>query len=194
MEELTQRQQEIVDESIKIISQKGVQQLTIKNIAKSMRFSEPAIYRHFKNKMDIMVGIILTFKKNSVVLLQQVEESDASALSKIEGIYRNTLQQFTKTPELTAILFSEDTFKNEEILSKVVVSLMNRHYDLVTSIIEEGQERGEINKNASADMLTLMVIGSLRLLVTRWKISKFYFSLVEKGDELMETFKIILHN
>ena len=52
---LTERQQEILDKSIEIISRKGIQGLTIKNLSKEIGISEPAIYRHFESKTDILL-------------------------------------------------------------------------------------------------------------------------------------------
>ena len=50
----TERQIEIIDASKDLIGRKGIQNLTIKNLAKKMSFSEPALYRHFKDKTEIL--------------------------------------------------------------------------------------------------------------------------------------------
>ena len=55
----TKRQIEIIDASKDLIGEKGVQNLTIKNLAKKMSFSEPALYRHFKDKTQILKGLLL---------------------------------------------------------------------------------------------------------------------------------------
>jgi len=51
---LTDRQIEIINKSIDIIATKGIQGLTIKNLSKEIGISEPAIYRHFESKTDIL--------------------------------------------------------------------------------------------------------------------------------------------
>ena len=58
---LTVRQQEIVEKSIRLISEKGIQGFTIKNLAKSVGISEPAIYRHFESKIEILITILNQF-------------------------------------------------------------------------------------------------------------------------------------
>lgn len=50
MNDFTVRQKQIIQQSIQLIADKGIQGLTIKNISKSIGISEPAIYRHFDNK------------------------------------------------------------------------------------------------------------------------------------------------
>ena len=55
---LTERQQEIWDHAIALISEKGIQGLTMKNLSKRLGISEPAIYRHYENKIDILVSLL----------------------------------------------------------------------------------------------------------------------------------------
>ncbi|MBL6964026.1 MAG: helix-turn-helix transcriptional regulator, partial [Candidatus Marinimicrobia bacterium] len=56
MNEYTERQDQIIQESIQLIAEKGIQGLTIKNISKAIGITEPAIYRHFDSKNDIILG------------------------------------------------------------------------------------------------------------------------------------------
>lgn len=49
MTDFTPRQTEIIDKAIQLIDQKGIQGLTIKNLARETGVTEGAIYRHFDN-------------------------------------------------------------------------------------------------------------------------------------------------
>ncbi len=61
----TERQKEIISVSLELISEKGIQGLTIKNLSKKIGVTEPAIYRHFDSKTEILISILDFFKKNS---------------------------------------------------------------------------------------------------------------------------------
>ena len=61
----TKRQIEIIDASKDLIGEKGVQNLTIKNLAKKMSFTEPALYRHFKDKTQILSGLLLFHREGN---------------------------------------------------------------------------------------------------------------------------------
>ncbi|MBT4968054.1 MAG: TetR/AcrR family transcriptional regulator [Bacteroidetes bacterium] len=54
----TDRQKEIVEVALELITEKGIQGLTIKNLSKKIGISEPAIYRHFDNKIQILISIL----------------------------------------------------------------------------------------------------------------------------------------
>ena len=62
MIEFTSRQIEIIKASGYIISKFGLKELTIKNIAKHLGITEPAIYRHFENKEKIILGVLDYFQ------------------------------------------------------------------------------------------------------------------------------------
>ena len=56
MTELSGRQIEIIEAAGRILTVSGISGLTIKNLANEMKFSESAIYRHFKSKEEIIIG------------------------------------------------------------------------------------------------------------------------------------------
>ena len=107
---LTARQQEIIDVSLELISTTGIQGFTIKNLAKKIGISEPAIYRHYENKISILLAILDYFKSRSESLfVKQVNESDSS-LVRIEKIFQGHFNAFEKTPSLVNVIFSEEIF------------------------------------------------------------------------------------
>ena len=64
--------------------EKGIKGLTTKNLAAEIGFSESAIYRHFKNKEDIIV-----------VLLEYLKENINTRLENIIANENSTEQHFT---------------------------------------------------------------------------------------------------
>ncbi len=184
MKEFTDRQKEIIDKSIEIIAERGIQQLTIKNISRSMNISEPAIYRHFASKMDILLAILANFKECGQLVSKDIMNSRSSALEKIHSIFENHFKQFIAKPALAAVIFSEEIFQNDKELANQVNLIMQTNQDLLIQIINQGQKRGEIRKDVSGQHLVLIILGALRLLVTRWRLSHFTFDLAKEGAEL----------
>jgi len=60
----TDKQNEIIHAAIELVSDIGIQRLTIKNLSKKIGMVEGAIYRHFDSKIDILLGILEIFKEN----------------------------------------------------------------------------------------------------------------------------------
>ena len=91
---LSDRQQQILEESIKLISEKGIQGFTIKNLSKSIGFSEPAIYRHFTSKIEILKTILNQFIEMADFLSESMRDADMEAIEKIEFMFSKMVDVF----------------------------------------------------------------------------------------------------
>ena len=58
---LTTRQKQITQIALELIASGGIQNLTIKNIAAQLKITEPAIYRHFSTKAEIITAMLRRF-------------------------------------------------------------------------------------------------------------------------------------
>ncbi len=188
----TDRQKEIMDTVMRLISEKGIQEFTIKNVSKNVGISEPAIYRHFESKMDILLGILSSFKQSTKTTLDRIRSSEISAIKQIESILFEHFQQFTANPTIAAVIFSEEIFQNDKRLSEEVFSIMQLSQDTMIALIEKGQKRGEIRSDIPKESLSLIMMGALRLMVTKWRLSGFSFDLEKEGTELWDSIEKIL--
>ncbi|NQT97910.1 MAG: TetR/AcrR family transcriptional regulator [Candidatus Marinimicrobia bacterium] len=191
MKQLTKRQNQIIQESIKLIAEKGIQGLTIKNISKAIGVSEPAIYRHFESKKEIIKGII--------ALLQEPAGNDkptapdaVNGFAKVRTLVENHTARFIKNPPITAIVFSEDIFNNESSISQTVKSLMQRNQEKIIQIVIDGQADGSIRNDLGAEQLSLTIIGSFRFLVNKWHLNNYDFNLKNEVYSLLNSIEIMI--
>ena len=192
MNELTDRQLEIVEASIDIISKKGIQNLTIKNLAKKMGFSEPALYRHFKSKMEILITILSRFE-NQMRKHQDIVTSETdSSMRQLHAIFINQFNNFSKNPALASVIFAEEIFQDDRRLSQKIYSIMNFNYEFILSIIKNGQMNGEIRSDIQAEQLVLIIMGALRLIIKKWTLSEYSFDLKKDGEKLWKAINTLL--
>ena len=107
MNNQTDRQAEILQVALELIGKKGIQGLTIKNISKEIGISEPAIYRHFESKTEILLGVLSSLKDMAVMLAGIVTTYDAKATEKLECQFSSMLDLFSETPAMVSLIFSE---------------------------------------------------------------------------------------
>ena len=192
MTDYTDRQKQIIQASLDIIANTGNRSLTIKNIAKKIGISEPAIYRHFESKLDILLGIIATIKVGRGADLSEIEKSKIKTNDKIRKALLARANRFTKNPSLAAVIFSEEIFDDKSQLSEAVIEIMEESKNTMVKIISEGQEKGEIIDIVDAEDLTLFIIGAFRLLVTRWHMGKNNFDLEKQTERLINAFEKLI--
>ncbi len=187
----SERQQQIVEQAIKIIDDKGIQGLTIKNLSKSIGISEPAIYRHFDSKTDIVLAILDTLSDAAELFSHLMTNYEGSAIEKINLIFQKMVAMFTENPSLVSVIFAEEIFKNETILKAKIVKVLNMNEETLEFILKKGQEEGNVRTDINNKMLALIIMGSLRLLVKRWYMGNYVFALNTEVNHLLETIRVL---
>jgi len=191
MIEFTKRQNEIIEKSIQIIARGGIQELTMKNISNEMNISEPAIYRHFQSKIDILLAILSYFHNITANIASEVFTGNGNSLSSIERFFTGLMSEFIKMPSLARVIFSEEIFQNDPRLSDKVMDIMKSHQKHIRQVIKKGQDNGEIRDDISEEHISMIIMGTFRLLITRWRLTNFSFQLNEKGNDILCSIKTI---
>jgi len=188
----TERQVQIIEESIELIANKGIQGFTIKNLSKVIGFSEPAIYRHFNSKTEILLTILENFKEMGEMMTVLVVNNNDTTIKKIEFMFSKMLEVFTEQPAYISVIFSEEIFKNEEILKNKIVEILNIHQENIEKIVEIGQSNNEVRTDIDKSSLALIFMGALRLLVKRWELNNQNFNLKKEGEKLINSFSLMI--
>ncbi len=188
----TERQQEIIETALGLINEKGIQGLTLKNLSKKLGITEPAIYRHFENKIEIIVALLDLLKRNTSGIFASELNSDEPAVRKIERLFEKNFKLFTEMPSLASVVFSEEIFRNEEKLIGKLSEVIEQNNQTLLTILKEGQQKNEIRSDIEAGHLVIFIMGALRLFVKKWQFSGFTFNLEKEGDKLFGSLRILI--
>jgi len=189
---LTKRQEEIIDISIGIIAEQGIQGLTIKNLSKNIGISEPAIYRHFDSKIQILITILNNFSEMAVFLNEVMKSNNDTAASKIEFMFSRIIDIFKETPSYISVIFSEEIFKNEEVLKNKIVAILAKNEQTVEGILKKGQENGEVRTDIDYKNLALIVMGTLRFKIKQWDLNDYQGDIIKDGKNILDSVKLII--
>jgi AcrR family transcriptional regulator len=166
--------------------------LTIKNLSKKLGITEPAIYRHFENKIQILIALLDLLKKNTNVIFEAELNSDESAVLKVERLFEKHFKSFAEMPSLASVVFSEEMFRNEEKLSAKVSEVIEHNNQILLTILRQGQKKNEIRTDIDAEHLAVFIMGTLRLFVKKWQFANFTFDLQKEGNKLIQSVKLII--
>lgn len=182
-----ERQKIIIDEAINIIHEGGYESLSIRELAGKVKISEPAIYRHFLNKEDIILGILSRIGEFDH-LLEEHLAGGATATEKLGRFIQFHFDFLQKNKEMTSVLFSEDIFSQSALLKQKLIRIIKYRKSLLMTIVEEGKAANEFKDIETSDIIT-MILGFIRLTVLEWRLGGFSFSLAKKGDSIFNAIK-----
>ncbi len=186
----TSKKEKILETAIKIIDKEGFSALSMKRVGELVGITEPAVYRYFKSKENLVNEIftkIISIHKSIAEKYSDTEDE----LSKIEEILTSQLEYYEKNREITAVIFSLDAFSYSPTIKENITKIMKEREILMVSLIRGAQEKGSIKK-INPTHITKMIAGSIMLLVVSWRTENYSFSLLERGKELIESIKSII--
>jgi len=182
----SERQIQIIETATKRIDKHGIQELTIKNLANDLELSEAALYRHFKSKNEILLGMLSYF---IIEMKEKINKIIANETKKpcviLRDLFNNQLNTFTQNPAIVSVVFSEGIFQFNNELSNKLSEMMDLMQEKISEIVKRGQEEECFNKLLSPGVATTMIMGSMRMVVLKWKLSGNKSNLVKDGQTML---------
>ncbi|MBE6405187.1 MAG: TetR/AcrR family transcriptional regulator [Lentisphaerae bacterium] len=150
-------------------------------MAEKIGISEPALYRHFKNKAEIVRALIVQFEIDPVSM-----QEEYSGWELLKAFFAKRVEQVISEPHWANIIFSEELFIHDSEYSGVIREIMRKNQSMVMENLAVAMKRGEIRNDIAPEMVFRMTAGSLRLLIKQWGFSGESFDLREQSRILFQ--------
>lgn len=180
------RRESIILSAVDIIDELGIHALSIRELASRQEVTEPAIYRHFTNKLDIIIGIIDYYSHFDELIMNTIEVQGLNAKDSIRFFCKAFMEYYENYPALTAIYFSYHSLIYDPVLFDKISEIDEKRNSFLESLIEKGQKSGEIVKAFSGTELVDMIMGLQTQLIFKWRMRRYNFSLKKSAITTLE--------
>ncbi len=182
----TERQIQIIEAATKRIDEHGIQDLTIKTLAADLNLSEAALYRHFKSKNEILLGLLTYFIEEMKERLGLIlSNKDRSPSELLKDLFDSQLKTFVKKPSVVSVIFSEGIFQFNKELSSTVSSMIELMQNHIEDIVKKGQANDSFSKIVGVSITTTIIMGGMRITVLKWKLSGHNSDLIKDGNKVL---------
>ena len=137
-----------------------------------------------RQQRPILLALLGYFGEQSQKAFKDIAGTKNPALDKLRAVFEHHFRYFAENSSFSAVLFSEEIFRNDSGLSSKMFQIMQGARSHMLGFVREGQMSGQVRKDIPAEQLSLILLGALRLLVTQWRLSGFSFDLVKAGGRL----------
>lgn len=132
-------EQKIILLTIDLINEGGVEQISLRNLAKQLGLSTGAFYKHFANKNDLWLVVTKQLSKNMSLELAPILQKKYDSKTKILEIAKVMLLKFQTNPNLMDFLFFNPTSKSDLNLHSTEFNFLKIMNDLVSNLITENK-------------------------------------------------------
>lgn len=194
MTTISDRQFEIIEAAGKILTVSGVSGLTIKNLAKEMKFSESAIYRHFTSKEEIIIALLDYLAKNMDERYTVSISHEQTSEEKFTTLFQNQFSFFKANPHFVVAVFSDGLMEESQRINETILKIMSVKMKHLMPIILEGQHKKVFTNSITSDELIHIVMGAFRLQMYKWRVANFQFDISRNGDNMIQSVLTLIKN
>ena len=183
------RQQEIVEAARKTIIKYGSEKLTVKTIAKEVKITEAAIYRHFKSKREILAFLIdhvtaLMLKEIGHPQVQHVDTLDAFG-----DLFRNHLSAIEQRQGIVFQVLAEIISLGDKRLNQRVYEKLSKYLEHVKDVLTNAGKTGLIRPDIDVEACAILLFGMIQGVVDLWTLSNHRFNLIDQYQALWTIFR-----
>jgi AcrR family transcriptional regulator len=188
---LTKRQTEIINAAMDIVVNQGTHKLTIRNVASAIGVSEPAVYRHFASKHDLLVVLLQTLQESIVPIFSQAETQSTKFTEFTHDFLMTLFSHIEENPAFALFVFTEEAFHTDEELRPLLSHMLDTMVDKITQLVTRFQNNGTCREDISAAESARIILGAIRLHVTQWHLHHTE-SLTEQARPLADIINRLL--
>lgn len=184
----TLRQQEIIDSARRIIIAKGMENMTVREIAKDLKITDGALYRHFRSKKEILSLLIDDIERTLLATIGEAASKSDEPLQRLENIFHSHLSYAEQRKGISFIVINKTLSIKDKTLQKKMFGVISQYLKTIKAILKEGIDTGKFRKSVNLDSASINFFGMVQSMVTIWSLSGYRYAL--RNDRLIEMFNI----
>ena len=174
---LLHTKEKIILETIEVIHENGIHGISTKEIAKRVGISEPAIFKHFKTKSDIILSVLDNFCLYDNDVIQSLRTQNLSPLESLRSFIDIFGSYYENYPAIVSLTLTLPVLQNDMIYQVRVQHILLNRSLFISDLLKEAMALGEIKHGVDTEALTVAIIGSMKEWCHQWKVMDYQFSL-----------------
>lgn len=180
------RKAEILQSVIDLAFENGPDRLTTGMIADRLGLTQPAIYKHFKNKEDIWQGVADRLCDLIATNIAEANDAPLTAEVRLRQLVLGHLQLVRDHPALPEIMVMRDLSKGQNAALSQIRASMSGFRDALVKTIQEAQSNDRFRSDINAKDGATLIFGIIQGLVLRLLLSRDPEILVSDGERLLD--------
>ncbi|MEW6673823.1 MAG: TetR/AcrR family transcriptional regulator [Thermodesulfobacteriota bacterium] len=156
-------------------------------IAREAGVADGTIYLYFKNKDDILVNFFSFKAKQIFDRFREDVKGAETALEKLRKLTFRHLDEFQRDRNM-AVVYQVEIHQNSRLVEKQIKEMSKMYLNIVSEIVEQGQQEGTIRKDLYVGLVKRYIIGAIDEVISTWLHSEREYDLVSMVDPLVDLF------
>jgi AcrR family transcriptional regulator len=156
----------ILEAAERVVRERGLARATTKEIARAAGCSEAALYKHYKDKADLVIAMIMTIISRPGALCRHLAELPASAAGQsleemLTALAACAIGDYSQAMAMCSAMFAEPELL-EQYRRRLIELGVGPRIPLreLADFLRAEQTAGRVNKTADPDAATALLLGA----------------------------------
>jgi TetR/AcrR family transcriptional regulator, fatty acid metabolism regulator protein len=182
------RRDQIAEAALNIVRTEGVRGLNVSAVAEKVGFVPSAVYRHYKNKGEIVGAVLQLIQTRLNAHFDEVVKQDIDPVEKLRLLLTRHIDLISSNNAIPRIIFSEEVLGGMPEKRQQLYGIIRDVVRNVSAIVSEGQKRGAIRSDLAADNIAVSFLGMIQPAAVIWSLSDGEFDLVQHSRNAWRLF------
>jgi len=153
------RREQIAEVTLHLVVEEGLGAVTVRRVAKAAGISAAALYRHYKNKSDILAAVLEEHHEIMVDIIRRSRAEAATALDALRRVNMRNMALVEKYCALPVIFLSDALWLGDLRLRDLKLRHHRMFREAILDLISSGQDSGEIRADIRPDEIFVFFLG-----------------------------------
>ena len=182
------RRRQIAQAALSLVASHGLKGLTIAGIAGHIGLVPSAIYRHFKNKDQVIDAILDLVRERLLGNVQMVTKETENILDRLKRLLMLHIQLIRENRGILRVAFSEEIMSGPPARKGKAYAMVRAYLQGVAEIVRQGQEAGVIRKDLEPNTVAVAFLGLIQPAAILWQLSEGEFELTHQAERAWKIF------
>lgn len=182
------RKKQIAQAALRLISSHGLKGLSIAGIAGKIGLVPSAIYRHFKNKDQVIDAILDLIQERLLENVRKVTAETPDLLERLRRLLMLHIFLIGENQGILRVVFSEEVMNGPPERKDRVQATVEKYLSAVADIVRQGQEEGVIQADLEASTVSVAFLGLIQPAAILWHLSEGKFDLAGHAERAWKIF------
>lgn len=156
----------ILDKAMELVIAEGLDQLTMGKVARRVGFTEPAMYRHFANKQELVIQLIRRLGDGFDTVFRRFSP-DAPPAVFFPAYFDALLEYLQRVRGVTFQFLSASAYNSDDAIRRELQDLFLAQLGRISGYLRGAAARGELRPGVDPEAAALCFMGIGQALVTR---------------------------
>lgn len=182
------RQDQITQAALNLIASHGFRELSMVKIARKVGIVPSAIYRHFKNKEEVLDAAFDQVQGRLYDNVGIVCNETSEPLDRLKRLLIYHVKLIRESQGILRIVLSEDIYNGHSERRIKVYNIIKGYLDKIDKIVSQGQQEGKIRQDIDAATISLMFLSIIQQAAILWHISNGKFDVTRHAEKAWRIF------